>query len=49
MTHITFSLYPELKELFVEKCWGIPYARVLRGLIKAFVAGKIEIKDLEIE
>lgn len=49
MTHITFSLFPELKQLFKTKCGAIPYARVLRGLIKAFVSDKIKLEDLEIE
>ena len=48
MIHITFGLLKELKTAFVTTCGAVPYAKVLRGLIRAFVSGQIKIEELEL-
>lgn len=48
MTTITFKLFPNLKDLFEQKCGPIPASKILRGLVRAFVAGLIKLEDLDL-
>ena len=48
MINITFAIHFELKEEFVKKCGPIAYSKILRGLIRAFVDGRISLKDLDL-